>query len=148
VSYSWSDRGSDERQYCATGIDLPIASILRTKYGQYLEYHTSLDNLHDVVTPKGLDGGYWALRKALELIEKNKIYKVNILCEPQLGKRGLYPNLSTKKTGEKVMKTLNLLSYCDGQHTLLDIAEKTNLPAWDFYELVETLISHDLISPI
>ena len=148
TSYSWSDRGSDERQYCAPGIDLPIASILRTKYGQYSEYHTSLDNLDNVVTPKGLDGGYWALRKALELIEKNRIYKVRILCEPQLGKKGLYPNLSTKKTGEKVKKILNLLSFCDGKHTLLDIAEKTNLPAWDFYELVETLISHDLISPI
>ena len=147
-SWTWLDRGSDERQYCAPGIDLPIASILRTKYGQYPEYHTSLDNLDDVVTPNGLDGGYWALRKSLELIEKNKIYKVNILCEPQLGERGLYPNLSTKKTGEKVMKTLNLLSYCDGKHSLIDIAEKINLPAWDLYELIETLISHDLISPI
>jgi aminopeptidase-like protein len=148
VSYLWLDRGSDERQYCAPGIDLPIASILRTKYGQYPEYHTSLDNLDDVVTPKGLDGGYWALRKSLELIEKNKIYKVNTLCEPQLGKRGLYPNLSTKENGEKVIKILNLLSYCDGEHSLIDIAEKINLPAWDLYELIETLISQDLISAI
>jgi aminopeptidase-like protein len=148
VSYLWLNRGSDERQYCAPGIDLPIASILRTKYGQYPEYHTSLDNLDDVVTPKGLDGGYWALRRALELLEKNRVYKIKALCEPQLGKRGLYPNLSTKKTGEKVMKTLNFLSYCDGEHSLIDIAEKINIPAWDLYELIETLISHDLISPI
>ena len=147
-SYSWLSRGSDERQYCAPGIDLPIASILRTKHGQYPEYHTSLDDLVDVVTPKGLDGGYWALRKALELIEKNRIYKVNTLCEPQLGKRGLYENLSTKESGPKVIKILNFLSYCDGEHSLLDIAEKINLPAWDLYELAETLISHDLISTI
>lgn len=148
VSYSWLDRGSDERQYCAPGIDLPIASILRTKYGEYPEYHTSLDNLDNVVTPKGLEGGYWSLRKALELIEKNRIYKIKFFCEPQLSKRGLYPNLSTKKTKEKVMKILNLISFCDGENSLLDIAEKTNLPAWDLYELVETLISHDLISSI
>ncbi|MDB9768779.1 DUF4910 domain-containing protein [Candidatus Pelagibacter ubique] len=148
VSYLWLNRGSDERQYCAPGIDLPIASILRTKYGQYPEYHTSLDNLDDVVTPKGLDGGYWALRRALGLLEKNRVYKIKVLCEPQLGKRGLYPNLSTKNTGEKVMKTLNFLSYCDGEHSLIDIAEKINIPAWDLYELIETLISHDLISPI
>ena len=147
VSYTWLDRGSDERQYCAPGIDLPIASILRTKHQQYPEYHTSLDDLHNVVTPKGLDGGYWALRRALELIENNRIYKNNVLCEPQLGKRGLYPTLSTKKKLENEVKTtMNFLSLCDGEHSLLDIAEKINHPAWDLYELVEKLILHDLIS--
>lgn len=148
VTYSWLDRGSDERQYCAPGIDLPISSILRTKYGEYSEYHTSLDNLDDVVTPKGLDGGYWALRRALELIEKNNFYKVNFLCEPQMGRRGLYPTLSKKNTGDQKRLTINILSYCDGEHSLIDIAEKINLPAWDLYESIETLISHDLISPI
>jgi len=147
-SYTWLDRGSDERQYCAPGIDLPIASILRTKYGEYPEYHTSLDNLDNVVTPKGLDGGYWALRRAIELIEKNSIYKVNTLCEPQLGKRGLYPTLSTKNSASEVKTMMNLLSFCDGEHSLIDIAEKINLPAWDLYELIEKLVSHDLISPM
>ena len=147
-SYTWLDRGSDERQYCAPGIDLPIASILRTKYGEYPEYHTSLDNLEDVVTPKGLDGGYWALRRALELIEKNNIYKVNVLCEPQMGRRGLYPTLSKKNSGDQTRLIMNFLSYCDGEHSLIDIAEKINLPAWHLYESIETLISHDLISPI
>ncbi len=147
-SYTWLDRGSDERQYCAPGIDLPIASILKTKYGEYPEYHTSLDNLDYVVTPKGLDGGYWALRRALELIEKNNIYKVNILCEPQMGRRGLYPTLSKKNSGDQTRLIMNFFSYCDGEHTLIDIAEKINLPAWDLYESIETLISHDLISPI
>ena len=147
-SYTWLDRGSDERQYCAPGIDLPIASILRTKYGEYPEYHTSLDNLDNVVTRKGLDGGYWALRRALELIENNNIYKANVLCEPQLGKRGLYPTLSKKNSGDQTRLIMNLLSYCDGEHSLIDIAEKINLPAWDLYESIKMLISHDLISPI
>jgi aminopeptidase-like protein len=146
ISYTWLDRGSDERQYCAPGIDLPIASILRTKYRQYPEYHTSLDNLYNVVTPKGLEGGYWALRRALELIEKNRIYKNNFLCEPQLSRRGLYPTLSTKKIDQEVRTMMNFLSLCDGEHSLLDIGEKINLPAWDLYELVEKLILHDLIS--
>lgn len=148
ISYTWLDRGSDERQYCAPGIDLPIASISRTKYGEYPEYHTSLDNLDNVVTPKGLDGGYWALRRALELIENNNIYKANVLCEPQMGRRGLYPTLSKKNSGNQKNLIMNLLSYCDGENSLIDIAENINLPAWDLYESIKILISHDLISPI
>ena len=146
--YSWLDRGSDERQYCAPGIDLPIASILRTKYGEYPEYHTSLDDLKNVVTPKGLNDGYWALRKALELLDKNKNYKNNILCEPQLVKRGFYPKVSSKKSEDDLRVIKNFLSFCDGEHTLLDIAEKINLPAWELYEFVEKLVSQKVISEI
>ena len=146
--YSWLERGSDERQYCAPGIDLPIASILRTKYGEYPEYHTSLDDLKNVVTPKGLNGGYWALRKALELLDKNKNYKNNILCEPQLVKRGFYPKVSSKKSEDDLRVIKNFLSFCDGEHTLLDIAEKINLPAWELYEFVEKLVSQKVISEI
>ena len=145
VSYSWLDRGSDERQYCSPGIDLPIASILRTKYGEYPEYHTSLDNLEDVVTAEGLDGGYWAIRKALEIIERNKKFKVTVFCEPQMGKRGLYPTLSTKKSGEEVRLMMDFISLCDGMTPLLNIAELLNVPTWDLYDLVDKLLVHELI---
>lgn len=145
IAYTWFDRGSDERQYCAPGIDLPIASILRTKYGQYPEYHTSLDDLENVVTSQGLDGGYWAIRHALEAIERNKKYKVTILCEPQMGKRGLYPTLSTKQSDEKVMLMMNFISLCDGSVSLLEIADQLNVPIWDLYDLAEKLESHKLI---
>ena len=143
--YSWLDRGSDERQYCAPGIDLPIASIFRSKYGEYPEYHTSLDNLENVVTPKGLEGGYWAIRKALEAIEKNKKYKVSILCEPQMGKRGLYPTLSRKDKDKETALMMNFISFCDGQTSLLEIADKLNIPMWDLYSLVDKLSSYKLI---
>jgi aminopeptidase-like protein len=144
-TYTWLDRGSDERQYCAPGIDLPIASIMRTKYGKYPEYHTSLDDLENVVTPRGLDGGYWVLRRAIEAIEKNKKYRVTVLCEPQMGKRGLYPTLSTKKSMGQIRLMMDLISLCDGSISLLDIAESLGVPVWDLYDLLDTLVSHKLL---
>ena len=143
--YTWLNRGSDERQYCAPGIDLPIASILRTKYGEYPEYHTSLDNLDNVVTREGLDGGYWAIRKALELIEKNKKFKVTVLGEPQMSKRDLYTTLSRKNDSNKVSLMMNFISLCDGDTSLLNIANQLNTPAWDLYPLINKLESLKLI---
>jgi aminopeptidase-like protein len=144
-SYTWLDRGSDERQYCAPGIDLPIASIMRSKYGQYPEYHTSLDDLDNVVTPSGLDGGYWSIRKSIEAIERNHKYRVTVLGEPQMGKRGLYPTLSTKKSGEQVRLMMDLISLCDGENTLLQIAEILSTPIWELYELIDKLVEHKLL---
>lgn len=145
INYSWLDRGSDERQYCAPGIDLPIASILRTKFEEFPEYHTSLDELENVVTPKGLNGGYWALRRAIEAIEKNKIYKTTILCEPHMSKRGLYPTLSTKKSLKQINLMMDFISLCDGNISLLEIADRLNKAIWDLYDIVDKLKKHKLI---
>jgi len=145
IKYTWLDRGSDERQYCAPGIDLPIASILRTKYGEYPEYHTSLDDLENVVTPKGLEGGYWAIRKSIEALEKNKKYKTVILCEPQMSKRDLYPTLSTKEKKNEIISMMNFLSLCDGQTSLLEAANILNVPIWEMYDLLEKLKRNNLI---
>ena len=142
--YTWLDRGSDERQYCAPGVDLPIATIMRSKYGEYPEYHTSLDDL-DLVTPAGLKGGYWALRRALEVIENKVVPTVTVLGEPQLGKRGLYPNVSAKGSTSATRVLMNLLSYCDGERTLLDIADLINQPMWDLVPLLEQLQEHGLV---
>ena len=142
--YTWLDRGSDERQYCAPGVDLPIATIMRSKYGEYPEYHTSLDNLK-LVTPDGLEGGYVALQRAIEIIEQNVFLKTKVFCEPQLGKRGLYPNLSTKESGDQVRAMMNLISYCDGSISLLEIANRINEPFWELVPIVEQLVKHDLL---
>jgi len=146
IEYSWLDRGSDERQYCAPGIDLPIASIARTLYGKYPEYHTSLDNLDNLVTPRGLNGGYWVIRKAIEAIERNKKYKVSVMCEPQMGKRGLYPTISKKNSNDEVTLMMNLISLCDGNNSLLDIAERLNVAIWDLYDVVSKLKKQNLIN--
>ena len=119
--YTWIDRGSDERQYCSPGIDLPIASIMRTKYGEYKEYHTSLDDLKNVVTPNGLEGGFTALKLALELIEKNNKFLVTNLCEPHMNKRNLYPKIPSTKLSKKTKLIMDFVSYCDGKKTLIEI---------------------------
>jgi aminopeptidase-like protein len=145
-SYKWTDRGSDERQYCSPGIDLPIASIMRTKYGKYDEYHTSLDDLINVVTPEGLDGGYIALKNAIEVLEENYYPKVNVFCEPQLGKRGLYPTLSTKSSGNEVRLMMDLIAWSDGSKSMLEIAEICDVPIWELYPIVKKLFDHQLLS--
>jgi aminopeptidase-like protein len=146
ISYEWKDRGSDERQYCAPHVDLPIASIMRTKYGEYSEYHTSLDTLGTVVTDQGLSGGFNALRSAIEVLENNIYPTVQVKCEPQLGKRGLYPNLSTKDVKEEVGLMMDLITWSDGSRSLLEIAEICHVPMWELYPLLELMVSNDLIS--
>ena len=116
---------------------------MRSKYGEYPEYHTSLDDL-TLVTPTGLAGGLNAVRRAIELIENNFIIKTSTLCEPQLGKRGLYPTLSTKKSGKQVSAMMDLITYADGR-SLLDIAEIINVSAFELITILKPLIESGLI---
>ena len=89
--------------------------------------------------------GYWAIRKAIEAIEKNKKYLTTVFCEPQMGKRGLYPTLSNKAEKKEVQIMMDFVSFCDGKTSLLEIAEGLNLPIWQLYEIVDLLKSHNLI---
>lgn len=141
--YSFLDRGSDERQYCAPGIDLPMASIMRSKYGEYPEYHTSRDDL-SLVTPQGLEGGYTALRRALEVLEANYDLRTTVLGEPNLGKRGLYPTLSTKEEAEDAGTLLDVLAYSDGR-SLLEVAEAIEKPAWRIRDVAKTLVESGVL---
>jgi aminopeptidase-like protein len=145
ITYSFLDRGSDERQYTAPGIDLPVCSVMRSKYGTYPEYHTSLDNLN-VVNPEGLSGAYEILRECLTLIEENRTYKINCLGEPQLGKRGLYPTISTKSSGNEVTNIMNFIAYADGENDLLDISNETKTPVWELYLIIGKLMKAGLLT--
>jgi aminopeptidase-like protein len=145
IKYSWLERGSDERQYCWPGVDLPISSICRSKYGKFKEYHTSLDNF-DLVTSKGLEDSLRIYKKCLEVFNYIKIYPISkFYCEPQLGKRGLYPNISTAVSGKAVAGLMNFLSFCDGTNNLMDISKKCDLKFDKCKEYYNLLILHDLI---
>lgn len=147
-SYSWLQRGSDERQYCSPNVNLPIASIMRTKYGEYPEYHTSLDDLDTVVSADGLYGGFNALQKAIEIIEQNCYPKTTFACEPNLGSRGLYPTLSTLEATDQRVEArnyINILSLSDGEKSLLEIADILQKPFWELCPKAQTLNKHGLL---
>ena len=113
IKHSFLNRGSDERQYCSPGVDLPLVTLCRSLYGKYPEYHTSLDNL-DFVTEEGLLGGYELVKDCIYVIENNRSFRVICYGEPQLGKRGLYPNMNTKKSRKLVITMLDFITYSDG----------------------------------
>jgi aminopeptidase-like protein len=118
------ENGSDERQYCSPLVDLPVVSIMRSKYDTpgFPEYHTSLDNL-ELITPRGLQGSFEIYSRCIEALENAKFYRAVVPGEPQLGKRGLYPSLSTTDTFATVRNMMGVLAYADGAHDIADIAE-------------------------
>ncbi len=144
VRYSFLDRGSDERQYCSPGIDLPVATIMRSKYAAYPEYHTSLDDL-SLISPAGLAGGISTIAKAILAIEANGTYRAAVLGEPQLGPRGLYPTLGTSGGGLVVRRQMDVLAYSDGAHDLLAIADLIGAPVWELSDIVARLLAHGLL---
>jgi len=136
IPYTFLDRGSDERQYCSVGADLPVASLMRSKHGAYPEYHTSLDDMK-LVTPAGLNGAFDLYRDVIELIERNGVYRTTVTCEPQLSRRNLYPALSVKGQLADFRAIFDFIAYADGSTDLIDIAETLKRPAWELYEIID-----------
>jgi aminopeptidase-like protein len=121
--------GYDERQYCSPGFNLPVGCLMRSPHGTFPEYHTSADNL-DFVRPKYLEESLARYRDVVEVLEANRIY-VNLYpkCEPQLGKRGLYTAIGgDSEAARKQLAMLWIINFSDGHHSLLDIAERANIP--------------------
>jgi aminopeptidase-like protein len=121
--------GYDERQYCSPGFDLPVGSLQRSQFGTFPEYHTSADNL-DFIRPEHLAESYRMITAAIDIVENDwRPLSTNPKCEPQLGRRGLYAALGgDKDRPAKSMALLWTLNLADGRHSLLDIAERANLP--------------------
>ena len=125
--------GSDERQYCSPGFDLPVGSLMRSMYGTYPEYHTSLDNM-EFVSSQGIAGSLRAYLRLVQVHELNAVYlNTSPYGEPQMGRRGLYPKLGAQThTPEAVERMMYLLAYSDGTKDLVDIAILAGRPAWEF----------------
>jgi len=150
--YSWLDRGSDERQYCSPGIDLPIASIMRSKYGEYPEYHTSMDNLKKVVSAKGLKKSFEIYKTIVQSLENNIYLKATNLCEPNLGKRNLYEKIGGITKFEKNINKnytskliLNVLSFSDGKHSLSDISAICGITLFSLNKIIKLLKKYKLV---
>jgi aminopeptidase-like protein len=144
VIYSFLKRGSDERQYNSPGIDIPIASIFRSKFGEYPEYHTSLDNF-DVVTKEGLRGGFLITKTAIEILLRKIIPKNTVVCEPQMSRRKLYPTISFNNRSNLTNDIMNFLQYADGTNDLKKIATLINISKNRANKIKKILIEKKLI---
>ena len=142
--FSFQDRGSDERQYGSPLVNLPMVTLCRTRFYDYPEYHTSLDDF-SVVTAEGLKGGFNFASQCVQTLEINKTYVAQFPCEPQLGRHGLYPLTGGRPTGGDTNLMLDVLAYSDGDADLLEIAEILSCPLDHVAKAANTLANANLL---
>jgi aminopeptidase-like protein len=142
----FSPYGYDERQYCSPGFDLPVGLFQRSKFGAFPEYHTSADNL-DFIAPTHLASSFRMIAEAIAVLEDNRTFRnTSPKGEPQLGKRGLYGAIGGDKTAAAGnMAMLWVLNLSDGRHSLLDIAERADLPFATVRDAASLLHRHGLL---
>lgn len=145
----FSPYGYDERQYCSPHFNLPVGLFQRSLFGTFPEYHTSADDL-DFIGPEHLELSYQIVVSAIDIVEHDRRYlNLSPKCEPQLGRRGLYAALGgTKDTPARQMAMLWMLNFSDGNHSLLDIAERARMPFADLHEAASLLVEHELLKPL
>jgi aminopeptidase-like protein len=143
----FSPYGYDERQYCSPGFNLAVGCLMRSVWGSYPEYHTSADNLQ-FIRPLQLARSLRVCAAILDVLELNRRYiNVNPYCEPQLGRRNLYRSTGGEPIGAEMNARLWVLNFSDGQHSLLDIAERSGLPFARISDAADLLYDNQLLSP-
>lgn len=145
IRYSFMKRASDERQYGSAGVGLPVCAFCRSKYHEYPEYHTSADDL-SLISPAGLQGSYDVMVKVINALEYNRHYQMTCPCEPQLGKRGLYPTISQKGTYAAFRAMQHFTAYADGRNDLIAISEIIGTPVDQLIPIVGKLMEHHLVT--
>jgi aminopeptidase-like protein len=138
--------GYDERQYCSPGFDLPVGCLMRSPHGSFPEYHTSADNL-DLVRPQHLYESLNCYRQVVTALEQNRtLVNQSPKCEPQLGKRGLYAAIGgDSQAARKQLAMLWVLNLADGSRTLLEIAERADIPFAEVEQVARLLEQHGLL---
>ena len=119
---------------------------MRTPHGKYPEYHTSADNL-EFVEPEALEDSFMNYLRVIHVLENNRMYvNRSPKCEPQLGKRGLYAAIGgSADAATRQLAMLWVLNGSDGDHTLLDIAERSGMRFEILQEAAELLVVHGLL---
>lgn len=145
--YSFLHRGSDERQYNSPGVDLPVCSVCRSKYHEYPEYHTSADDMN-YISPTGLQKAYEIYVEIIESLEANVKYRCTVCCEPQLGKRGLYPAESFNRSSLSVQDMMDFIAYADGSLDLFEISEIINVPVYKLKTIAQKLVEENLFEEV
>jgi aminopeptidase-like protein len=144
----FSPYGYDERQYCSPGFDLPVGCLMRSVWGTFPEYHTSADNL-DFIRPTQLSASFRVCAAILDVLESNRRYQnLNPFCEPQLGKRNLYRSSGGEAIGTEINARLWVLNLSDGEHSLLDIAERSGLPFSTICDAAKLLHESGLLTAV
>jgi aminopeptidase-like protein len=144
----FSPYGYDERQFCSPGFDLPVGCLMRSPWGTFPEYHTSADDL-TFVKPEALADSLAKCVAALEVIDANRSYRSrNPKGEPQLGRRGVYGTMGGDRRREDELALLWVLNLSDGNHSLLDVAERARLDFGTVARAAEVLLEHELIEPL
>jgi aminopeptidase-like protein len=141
--------GSDERQYCSPGFNLPVGSLMRSTWDQFPEYHTSADDL-SFVTADALGESLEMYYRIVEALEAAETFCTTVpYCEPQLSPRGLYPTTGAlRNVAQSRRDMMFLLNWCDGQDDLLAGADRIERPIWVLRPIVDKLVGHDLLSRV
>jgi aminopeptidase-like protein len=144
----FSPYGYDERQYCSPGFNLPVGCLMRSVWGTFPEYHTSADNL-DFIYPQQLAQSLRLCASIFDVLENNRSFlNQNPYCEPQLGKRNLYRSTGGESIGTEINARLWVLNFSDGEHSLLEIAERSRLPFAAIHDAAELLCENGLLTEI
>lgn len=145
--------GSDERQYGSSLVNLPVVQASRVTYGLYPEYHSSGDN-QDLFSLDSIIDSAITLFYCAQLYEKLDMQpRVSVGCEPQLGKRGLYPDLHSNVEDRKQLeqnflqldRLLSVLSFSDGSFSFAELCQVLDCSPLELFLLMELLRYHQLV---